>query len=115
MAQDETGSTLYSTAEIMLATGLPRGTITNRAKKFGFDRTGMGYTAEQVLAIITMPMQIHRKSESMAVELRETLNEMLKQLDMPMAIVPKGDGEYMVEYWRRGKLVQEGQTERRAT
>ena len=54
---------LYTTAEIMLATGLERGTITNRAHRMGFERTGFGYTATQVLAIITQPLEMHRKKE----------------------------------------------------
>ena len=53
---------LYTTAEIMLATGLQRGTIANRIFKPGYTRAGKGYTAEQVFRIITTPLQNHRKS-----------------------------------------------------
>ena len=99
----EQSEKLFTTSEITLATGLPRGTITNRAKTLGFDRTGCGYTTAQVLAMVTMPMQIHRRSEERATELRESLNEMLAQLDLPMEIVQQPNGHYEVEYWRAGK------------
>lgn len=93
---------LYTTAEIQLATGLGRGTITNRAKTLGFLRDGMGYTADEVYQIITRPLMIHRRNEANAIELRETLNEKLKEDDLPMAIVER-DGEWNMEYWRRGR------------
>lgn len=96
---------LFTTAEITLATGLPRGTITNRARKLGFERTGQGYTSDQVLSMVMMPMILHRRDENRADELRNTLNEMLSELDMPMEIVEQPDGHYAIEYWRRGKKV----------
>lgn len=89
---------LYTTAEIMLATGLGRGTITNRAKRMGIDRTGMGYTVEQIVAMITYPLQMHRKSEQAAEELRGILNERLENENIPMAIVSRKNGAWELEY-----------------
>lgn len=91
---------LYTTAEITLATGLQRGTITNRAKRLGFERTGFGYTADQVLAIITQPLVSHRKSEAAAMELRERLNGMIREAGYPMSIVSRKDGEWTIERHR---------------
>lgn len=88
---------LYTTAEIMLATGLQRGTITNRAFTLGFERNGKGYTAQQVLQIVTMPLQRHRKSEEAAIELRERLNKMIVENGIPMAIVQNRKGEWTME------------------
>ncbi len=88
---------LYTTAEIMLATGLQRGTVTNRAKRLGFERTGFGYTADQVLAIITQPLTSHRKSEAAAMELRERLNGMIRDAGYPMSIVSNKDGAWTIE------------------
>lgn len=70
---------LYTTAEIMLATGLSRGTITSRAKYLGFKRTGFGYTREQIVMIINYPMEQHRKEAKIAEKLRDDLNRMLKE------------------------------------
>ena len=94
----ETDGRLYTTAEIMLATGLGRGTITNRAKKLGFKRNGIGYTVEQIIAILSVPLQIHRKSEETAMQLRETLNERFAAENIPMAIVNSKNGEWSLEY-----------------
>lgn len=103
---------LYTTAEIMLATGLPRGTITNRAKALGFDRTGMGYTADQVVAMIMRPMHLHRRDEKNADELRGVLNERLKEMGAPMQIVPRADGSYTMQYaannWQQVKDFMKG-------
>lgn len=88
---------LYTTAEIMLATGLQRGTVTNRAHTLGFERNGQGYTAQQVLQIVTMPLQRHRKSEEAAIELRERLNRMIEDNGIPMAIVQNRKGEWTME------------------
>lgn len=96
---------LYSTAEIMLATGLQRGTITNRAHQLGFERNGFGYTAEQVLKIITRPLESHRKSEEAAMELRTKLNEMIQERDIPMGITQLKSGEWITEYHRGAKRV----------
>ena len=93
--------TLYTTAEIMLATGMGRGTITNRAMRLGFDRTGLGYTADQVLKIIMAPLESHRKSEQAACELRERLNTMIAEENIPIGIVEK-NGTWVTEY-RRAK------------
>lgn len=95
------GDALYTTAEIMLATGLGRGTITNRALRLGYERNGKGYTVDQVIQIITVPLQIHRKSEAAAMELREKLNERFQKDDISMAIV-RLDGDWKLEY-RNGK------------
>lgn len=91
------GEKLYTTAEIMLATGLQRGTITNRAARLGFKRSGTGYTAEQIFKIVTVPLQIHRKSEENALELRERLNEMIAENNIPMGIVRNRDGQWALE------------------
>ena len=88
---------LYTTAEIMLATGLQRGTITNRAVRLGFKRNGTGYTAEQIFQIVTVPLQIHRKSEENALELRERLNEMIAENNIPMWIVQDRNGQWTME------------------
>ena len=89
---------LYSTAEIMLATGVGRGTVTNRAKKLGFKRDGKGYTAEQAFQIVTLPLMSHRKSEESAMELRDTLNQMIEEKGVPMCIVQNKKGEWQMEY-----------------
>lgn len=89
--------TLYTTAEIMLATGMGRGTITNRAMRLGFDRTGFGYTAEQVMKIILQPLESHRKSEQAACELRERLNTMIEEENIPVGIVEK-NGVWKTEF-----------------
>lgn len=89
---------LFTTAEIMLATGLGRGTITNRARKLGFERNGVGYTSVQVLKIVTQPLEIHRKSEENAMELRENLNQMFEENGLPMAIVRKKNGQANIEF-----------------
>ena len=88
---------LYTTAEIMLATGLQRGTITSRALRLGFKRNGTGYTADQIFRIVTVPLQIHRKSEENALELRERLNEMIAENNIPMGIVRNRDGQWALE------------------
>ena len=88
---------LYTTAEIMLATGLQRGTITNRVVRLGFKRNGTGYTAEQIFKIVTVPLQIHRKSEENAMELRERLNSMIAESNLPIGIVQNGSGEWTME------------------
>lgn len=92
-----TDEKLYTTAEIMLATGLQRGTITNRAVRLGFKRNGTGYTSEQIFKIVTVPLQIHRKSEENALELRERLNEMIAENNIPMGIVRNRDGQWALE------------------
>ncbi len=89
---------LYSTAEIMLATGVGRGTITNRALKLGYVRDGQGYTAEQVFQILTIPLQNHRRSEEAAMELRETLNQMIEDSGIPMCFVQNKNGEWKMEH-----------------
>lgn len=89
---------LYTTAEIMLATGVGRGTVTNRAVKLGFKRDGQGYTAEQAFQIVTLPIISHRKSEEAAMELRERLNQMIKESGAPMCIVQNKNGEWQMEY-----------------
>ena len=88
---------LYTTAEIMLATGLQRGTITNRAARLGFKRSGTGYTAEQIFKIVTVPLQIHRRSEENALELRERLNRMIAENNIPMGIVQDRNGQWTME------------------
>lgn len=93
---------LYTTAEIMLATGLQRGTITNRAVRLGFNRNGTGYTAEQIFQIVTVPLQVHRKSEENALELRERLNSMIADSNLPMGIVQNRDGQWTMEIRNRG-------------
>lgn len=93
---------LYTTAEIMLATGLPRGTVTSRALRLGFERNGIGYTADQVLKIITQPLEIHRKCEENALELRERLNTMIEDNNLPMAIVKK-NGKVGIEFLSKEK------------
>ena len=89
---------LFSTAEIMLATGLGRGTITNRAKTLGFERTGFGYTESQIVKIISLPLESHRKSEQEALELRERLNKRIAEEGLPMAFVTKANGKTRLEY-----------------
>ena len=89
---------LYTTAEIMLATGLPRGTVTTRAKRLGFKRNGTGYTAEQVFKIVTTPLQVHRKSEENALELREDLNRMIEENNIPMRIEKNWNDEWKIQY-----------------
>lgn len=90
---------LYTPAEITLATGVSRQTVRNRAKSLGYNTSGgAGYTVVQVLAIITTPIQLHRKSEENAIELREKLNELIEQEDIPMAIVGTKSGDWTLEY-----------------
>ena len=108
MESNNDQETLFTTAEIILATGLPRGTITNRAKYLGFDRTGHGYTAAQVLAMVIMPMELHRRDERRATELRAMVNKMLKRLDLPMEIVQQEDGKVDIEYYRCGRKMRAG-------
>ena len=90
---------LYTSAEIVLATGVSRQTLRNRAKILGFNTSsGSGYTAAQVLAVITMPIQLHRKNEENAMELREKLNRMFEENGLPMAIVQKKNGQADIEF-----------------
>lgn len=89
---------LFSTAEIMLATGLGRGTITSRAKTLGFERTGFGYSEAQIIKIITLPLESHRRSEQEALELREKLNKRIAEEGIPMSIVTKANGKTKLEY-----------------
>lgn len=94
---------LYTTAEIVMATGLPRGTITTRAKRMGFERNATGYTEAQVLAMILQPLELHRKSEANALELRERLNQQFLDINVPMTIVENERGGWSIEYrkdWR---------------
>lgn len=91
---------LYTTAEVVLATGLQRGTITSRALRLGFKRNGTGYTAEQIFQIVTVPLQVHRKSEENAMELRDVLNGMIQENNIPMGIVQKKNGEWTLEMRR---------------
>lgn len=86
---------LFTTAEIMFATGLTRGKITNRAKALGFDRTGRGYTLDQVMKIVTCGQ--HRLDKDKAKVLRGMLNVRLDEENYPLAIRSVGD---------RGELVQ---------
>lgn len=101
MAALAEGSGLYTTAEIMLATGLPRGTVTSRAKLLHYERNGLGYTADQVYEIITYPLQLHRKNEERAKNLRDRLNEMLKENGAGMEIVKDGKGTVCVKQMAR--------------
>lgn len=101
MNTGQKGETKYTTAEVMLATGVGRGTVTNRAKKLGFKRDGTGYTAEQVLEIIAMPLMVHRKSEEMAMELRGKLNDMFREKNIPMGVVANKKGEWKLEFVNR--------------
>ena len=89
---------LYSTAEIGLATGMGRGTITNRAKKLGFERNGFGYTEDQVLQMITLPLESHRKCEREAIDLRARLNRRFEDENIPIAIVSQKNGTFAMEY-----------------
>ena len=75
---------LYTTAEIMMATGLGRGTITNRAKRLGFDRNGRGYTFEQVKQMTTCTS--HRADRQKASKLREMLNNTYADECWPLRI-----------------------------
>ena len=102
---------LYSTAEIMMATGMERGTITNRAKKLGFERNGYGYTAEQVMRIMLQPLESHRKSEEAALELREILNRKIQEMGLPMGIVENENGKWCIAYraGEKRKIVPRGQ------
>lgn len=93
---------LYTTAEITLATGLTRATITHRASRLGFDRTGLGYTAEQTLAIITHPLVLHRKDEENAIELRVRLNELIEKEGLPVMVVRRKDGTGSLQYKKTG-------------
>lgn len=89
----------YTPAEIVLATGISRYTVRNRAIKLGYETSdGTGYTAEQVMAMVTIPLQFHRKSEEAAMELRETLNKMIEENNVPMCIVQNKKGEWQMEY-----------------
>lgn len=93
---------LYTTAEIMLATGLPRGTITTRAMRLGFKRNGIGYTSDQIFQIVTQPLQLHRKSEENALELREELNHRIEENNLPMRIEKNWNGEWKLQYRKEG-------------
>ena len=92
----------YTTSEVVLATGLGRGTVTNRALKLGYKRDGQGYTLEQVLSIITLPLQIHRTSEQNAKELRERLNDRFAKDRIPMGVIANKKGEWSLEFVNRG-------------
>ena len=94
MAALAEGSDIYTTAEIMLATGLPRGTITSRAKLLHYERNGIGYTADQVYRIVTYTLELHRKNEERAKKLRNRLNEMLKESGAGMEIVKRENGTF---------------------
>lgn len=101
MAALAEGSELYTTAEIMLATGLPRGTITSRAKLLHYDRNGIGYTAEQVYKIVTYLHELHRKNETQAMKLRNRLNDMLKENGVPIEIAEDGKGTVNIRQMAR--------------
>lgn len=88
---------IYTTAEIEMATGLPRGTITTRAKLLGYERDGRGYTAQQVYGIVTYLHEIHRKSDIQATRLRDELNRMLADNNMPILIAVDENGEWGVQ------------------
>lgn len=75
---------LYGTAEIMIATGLGRGTITNRAKKLGFERNGKGYSFDQVMKMVTLGTS--RADKQKALELRGMLNNTFKEECWPLKI-----------------------------
>ena len=101
MAALAEGSNVYTTAEIMLATGLPRGTITGRAKLLHYESNGIGYTAEQVYKIVTYLHELHRKNEKQATKLRNRLNEMLKENGIPMGIVEDEKGKVGIRQMAR--------------
>lgn len=87
---------IYTTAEIEMATGLPRGTITTRAKLLGYERDGRGYTAQQVYSIVTYLHELHRKSDVQATKLRKELNNMLTANNMPILIEVNDEGKWSV-------------------
>jgi len=88
---------LFSTKEIEIATGLQRGTITNRAKLLGFERTGRGYTQDQVYEIVTYCRQ-HSADRQKAKRLRSLLIDRLEDDGLPMSILSE-DGEGAIVYY----------------
>lgn len=99
---------IYTTAEIELATGLPRGTITSRAKRLGFERNGVGYTEDQIFKIITGPLELHRMCEEHAIELREAMRIRIEKEQLPMAIVRNRKTKgWAIEYLARKKTEKE--------
>ena len=101
MAALAEGSDIYTTAEIMLATGLPRGTITSRAKLLRYERNGIGYTADQVYRIVTYTLELHRKNEKKATKLRNRLNEMLEENGVPFGIAADEKGKVGIRQMAR--------------
>lgn len=83
-----------------MATGLSRATIANRAYRLGFERTGKGYTAMQVLAIIAQPKVTRRGSEEAALELRDKLKRMMEEAGLPIEFIKKNDGSVRMVYQR---------------
>lgn len=75
---------LYGITEIMIATGLSRATIANRAKRLGFERTGKGYTYSQVVKIVTVGAS--RADKQKAIELRGMLNNTFAEECWPLKI-----------------------------
>ena len=75
---------LFTTAEILIATGLGRGTITNRAKKLGIPRTGRGYNFEQIMKMVTLGSS--RADKQKALDLRERLNNTFAEECWPLKI-----------------------------
>lgn len=97
---------LYTTSEIMMVTGLGRGTITNRAVKYGFLRNGKGYTVEQIMTMLTEPKRHPRNSQKMANELREKLTREIVRRNLPMVFLEDAEGN-----WKLYDIGEEGRLE----
>ena len=64
---------LYLPKEISRATGLTVATIHGRRKKLGIPASGMGYTLDQVKAILKAKPRMRKASEARSAALRSQL------------------------------------------
>lgn len=63
---------IFTPKEVMDATGITKGTLTNRALRMGIKRKGF-YTYDEVERILTKPLKIVRSYSSAHVELLQNL------------------------------------------
>ena len=64
---------LYTIAEIAMATGKKKGTLNSRRRRLNISSNSMGYTLQEVKAIIKKPAQKRRASKQQAAKLRAQL------------------------------------------
>lgn len=87
----------FTPTEIIMATGIGRGSISDRALRLGLSRDGKGYTLEEVYKIIAYVPNRRKAAQDKAERLRNRLTDMLKTDNSPVSIEKNEKGEWSVE------------------